>query len=104
MDMPDALPSIGYVGGTGPAGSALAVRLASVGYAGCIGSRTKERGVQVAEEMKAKWPRHNLNLVGGDNVDAASRDIVPTWMIRSLPRHANSACTISIWQHVKKRD
>jgi len=21
-----------------------------------------------------------------------------------LPRHANSACTISIWQHVKKRD
>ncbi|NDH44980.1 MAG: NADPH-dependent F420 reductase, partial [Actinobacteria bacterium] len=46
MDMPDALPSIGYVGGTGPAGSALAVRLASVGYAGCIGSRTKERGVQ----------------------------------------------------------
>jgi NADPH-dependent F420 reductase len=74
--MPDALPSIGYVGGTGPAGSALAVRLASVGYAGCIGSRTKERGVQVADEMKSKWPRHNLNLVGGDNVDAASRDIV----------------------------
>ncbi len=74
--MPDALASIGYVGGTGPAGSALAVRLASVGYRGCIGSRTKERGSQVAAEMCAKWPRHSLNLVGGDNVDAASCDIV----------------------------
>jgi NADPH-dependent F420 reductase len=74
--MSPSLPTIGYVGGTGPAGSALAARLASVGYAGCIGSRTKDRGEEVATELRNRWPDRALDIVGGDNADAASRDIV----------------------------
>ncbi len=74
--MTNALPSIGYLGGTGPAGSALAVRLASVGYRGVIGSRTAQRGHEVAAELIAKWPSHALSLTGGDNAAAAQCDVI----------------------------
>ena len=67
---------IGILGGTGPAGSALGARLASVGYEVVIGSRTKDRATEVVDAMKAKWPNFTLNLSGGDNNDASSCDIV----------------------------
>ncbi|MFM7891624.1 MAG: NAD(P)-binding domain-containing protein, partial [Actinomycetota bacterium] len=62
--MSGSFPSIGFIGGTGPAGSALAVRLASVGYPACIGSRTKARGEEVAAELRAKWASRNLPVSG----------------------------------------
>ncbi len=74
--MTTALPSIGYLGGTGPAGSALAVRLASVGYPGFIGSRTAERGREVVVELQTKWADRHLQLTGGDNAQAAASDII----------------------------
>ena len=76
VDVPNALPSIGYVGGTGPAGSALAARLASVGYAGFIGSRDAARGAAVAAALRDKWSGRDLALEGGDNAHAAGREIV----------------------------
>lgn len=76
VDVTQSLPSIGYLGGTGPAGSALAVRLASVGYPACIGSRTAERGEEVALEMKKKWHSRALDITGGDNPTAARCDII----------------------------
>jgi NADPH-dependent F420 reductase len=76
VDVSGSLPSIGYLGGTGPAGSALAARLASVGYPACIGSRTRERGEEVANELKAKWASRNLPIAGGDNALAARSDII----------------------------
>ena len=76
MDVTAPLPSIGYLGGTGPAGSALAVRLASVGYPGVIGSRTAERGREVVAELLCKWPTKQLPLKGADNAEAARCDII----------------------------
>ena len=76
MDVTAPLPSIGYLGGTGPAGSALAVRLASVGYPGVIGSRTAERGREVVAELLRKWPTKHLPLKGADNAEAARCDII----------------------------
>lgn len=76
MDVTAQLPSIGYLGGTGPAGSALAVRLASVGYPGVIGSRTAERGREVVAELLRKWPTKQLPLKGADNAEAARCDII----------------------------
>ena len=67
---------IGILGGTGPAGSALGARLASVGYDVVIGSRTKDRATEVCDALKAKWPNLNLNLNGGDNDDASACDVV----------------------------
>lgn len=76
MDVAGQLPSIGYLGGTGPAGSALALRLASVGYPACIGSRTRDRGAEVAVDLKNKWSARSLDISGSDNATAARCEIV----------------------------
>ena len=47
---------IGILGGTGPAGSALAARLASVGYEVVIGSRSKYRALEARDSQVEKWP------------------------------------------------
>ena len=62
---------IGILGGTGPAGSALGARLASVGYDVIIGSRTKDRATEVCDALKAKWPNLTLSVNGGDNDEAS---------------------------------
>ena len=67
---------IGIFGATGPAGSALGVRLASVGFDVVLGSRQRERAQQVVDELLARWPDLELPLVGGSNEDAADTDLV----------------------------
>ena len=48
---------IGILGGTGPAGSALAARLASIGYTAVIGSRSADRAVEIANEFTERFPQ-----------------------------------------------
>jgi len=67
---------IGIVGGTGPAGSSLAARLASVGYPSVIGSRSAERAQEVGEELRTRWPDLVDMLSAGENVEAARCDVV----------------------------
>jgi hypothetical protein len=67
---------IGILGGTGPAGSALGARLASVGYTVVLGSRSKYRALEACDELKAKWPDLNLALEAGDNDAASACDVV----------------------------
>ena len=67
---------IGILGGTGPAGSGLAARLASIGYQAVIGSRSKYRAMEARDELVAKWP-HLADLLGyGDNRAAAECDMI----------------------------
>ncbi|MBW3579629.1 MAG: NADPH-dependent F420 reductase [Actinobacteria bacterium] len=68
--------NIAVLGGTGPAGRALAARLASVGYEVVIGSRSKERALEVRDELVAKWPGRSLSIDGADNELAAEADVV----------------------------
>lgn len=67
---------IGILGGTGPAGSALAARLASIGYSAVIGSRSKYRAMEARDGMVAKWPEVEPLLAYGDNAAAADCDVV----------------------------
>ncbi|MEI7619389.1 MAG: NAD(P)-binding domain-containing protein, partial [Actinomycetota bacterium] len=67
---------IGILGGTGPAGSALAARLASVGYTCIIGSRSKYRSMEIRDGLIAKWPDLADRLECGDNPAAAAGDLV----------------------------
>ncbi|MFN5650499.1 MAG: NADPH-dependent F420 reductase [Actinomycetes bacterium] len=67
---------IGILGGTGPAGSALGARLASIGYEVVIGSRSRYRAMETVDGLKAAWPGLNLPVSAGDNVEAASCDVV----------------------------
>jgi NADPH-dependent F420 reductase len=67
---------VGILGGTGPAGRGLAVRLAAAGVKVTLGSREAERARGVAEEVVANWPDRQLEILGADNADAAAADVV----------------------------
>jgi NADPH-dependent F420 reductase len=67
---------VGIVGGTGPAGRALAARLASVGFTVLIGSRSPDRAADTVDEVHKRWPDRDLPLEAGGNADAAAADLV----------------------------
>lgn len=67
---------IGILGGTGPAGSGLAARLASIGYPAVIGSRSKYRAMEARDVLVDKWPQLGELLSFGDNAAAADCDLV----------------------------
>ena len=67
---------VGIIGGTGPAGRALAVRLAASGASVLLGSRSAERADGAAGELRASWPDHPLELTGVTNEVAARAEIV----------------------------
>jgi NADPH-dependent F420 reductase len=67
---------IGVLGGTGPAGSGLATRLASVGFDVVVGSRSKYRAMEVRDKILAKWPDRELSIEAGDNHEASSAEVV----------------------------
>lgn len=67
---------IGILGGTGPAGSALAARLASVGFDVVIGSRSAERAATTTDELLARWSDRQLKIEPADNTGAAATDLI----------------------------
>jgi NADPH-dependent F420 reductase len=67
---------IGVLGGTGPAGQGLAVRLAAAGIEVTVGSRSKPRAGGICRELTERWPYHQLPISPGDNPEAASADLV----------------------------
>jgi len=68
--------SVGILGGTGPAGQALAARLASVDEQVLLGSRQAERAAAIVAELVGKWPEHRLAMEGVANEDACAADLV----------------------------
>ncbi len=95
---------IGILGGTGPAGKALAARLASVGMSVAIGSRSAERGAETAAQLREKWAERALSLNGASNEDACGADLVviaTPWdgapqTVAGLARHLDGKVVISM--------
>ena len=67
---------IGILGGTGPAGRGLALRLAAAGDEVVLGSRDAARAATVARELAGAWPFHTLAITGASNELCASADLV----------------------------
>ena len=67
---------IGIIGGTGPAGSGLALRLSVAGYEVVVGSRSKDRAEEKIVELLAAWPDRGVKLEAGDNADASACDLI----------------------------
>lgn len=67
---------IGIIGGTGPAGSGLGLRLGVAGHDIVLGSRSHLRAQEVVRELIAHWPGYSCSIKGGDNVAAAACDLV----------------------------
>ena len=67
---------IGVLGGTGPAGQAVAVQFAGIGIEAVVGSRALERAQETVADLKRKWSGRDLPLLPGDNSTAAAADLV----------------------------
>jgi len=67
---------IGILGATGPAGSGLAARLASVGFDVIVGSRSKYKAMEVRDRLTDAWPDRELSIEAADNPGAADADVV----------------------------
>jgi NADPH-dependent F420 reductase len=67
---------VGILGGTGPAGRGVAVRLADAGIRVTVGSRDAERAAQIVGEMQQRIPALAAMLDGADNAGAAEADLV----------------------------
>jgi NADPH-dependent F420 reductase len=67
---------IGLLGATGPAGTALAARLASVGHDVTVGSRSKYRAMEVRDSIHDQWPDRDLNIAAAENGGAADAELV----------------------------
>lgn len=68
--------SIGILGGTGPAGSALGARLADAGYEVILGSRSKYRAMEAVDNVVERWSGRQLAITAGDNTAAADADTI----------------------------
>ncbi len=66
------LPSIAVIGGTGKEGKGLAYRWAKAGYPVIIGSRSAEKAVQTAAELREKLSG-KASIIGLLNADAAAQ-------------------------------
>lgn len=67
---------IGIIGGTGPAGSGLALRMSVAGHQVVLGSRSKVRSEEQAAELVKQWPDHGLKFETGTNADAAECELI----------------------------
>ena len=83
---------VGILGGTGPAGSGLAARLASVGIDVVIGSRSKERAEEACTTILGRWPGRELSLAPADNAGAADAELV----VIATPWEAAAATAASV--------
>jgi NADPH-dependent F420 reductase len=88
---------VGVLGGTGPAGRALAARLASVGVDVVIGSRSIERAEETCETIRSRWPDRDLRLVPGENAAAALNEIV----VVATPWDASPSTAASVAEHLE---
>ena len=84
--------NVGILGGTGPAGRGLAARLAAAGLEVVIGSRSKERAQETCESLCKAWPDKTMMLEAGDNMRAASAELV----VVATPWDAAAATVASV--------
>src|SRR3954466_1702871 len=78
---------IGILGGTGPAGTALGARLASVGYEVVLGSRSRYRAMEARDVILARGPDRGLVIDARPHADATEAALV------GIPTPWDSAAT-----------
>jgi 8-hydroxy-5-deazaflavin:NADPH oxidoreductase len=88
---------IGILGGTGPAGKALAARLASVGFDVVVGSRSRYRAMEVVDNLLDQWPDRSLTIGAGDNAAAAATDLI----VIATPWDGATQTAVSVEDHLR---
>ncbi len=67
---------IGMISATGPAGGAVALRLAASAIEVQVGSRSLEKSRQVVADLRDKWPDRDLPLLPATNEEACDNELV----------------------------
>lgn len=67
---------IGVLGGTGPAGQGIAVRLAAQGHDVIVGSRDRDRAAGIVDALRDRWGERARTLEPAGNADAAAADLI----------------------------
>lgn len=88
------------LGGTGPAGAALAARLAAVGYEVAVGSRSRYKAMEIVDGLKEKWPNYDLKLRACNNIDAA---IFGELIIIATPWDSTATMALSVSDHLAEK-
>lgn len=88
---------IALLGGTGPAGSGLAARLASVGYDVVLGSRSKYKAMEVVDGLLEKWPDMDLPIRAESNEHAAALGDV---VVIATPWDSAASTALSVKDHL----
>mgnify|MGYP001311145220 CR=1 FL=1 len=93
---------IALIGGTGPEGKGLAKRFAISGNEIYIGSRNKERGQEIALELKNELQKNYNDIVieGGDNDEMAKQASI---CIIVVPYSAHQATLEQIKEHLQNK-
>jgi NADPH-dependent F420 reductase len=103
---------IGVVGGTGPARRGLVARLALAGHQVTLGSRSKYRALEECDKLKGTWPDLPGKMSAGDNVAAATADLVviaTPWdaaasMARSLSSYLRGKVVVTMANALERVD
>tara|TARA_B100002003_G_scaffold5882_1_gene5353 strand:- start:2718 stop:3374 length:657 start_codon:yes stop_codon:yes gene_type:complete len=90
---------IGVLGATGPAGRAMVLRLASVGFDVAVGSRSAARAAETCDELLAGFPDHDLSIRSGDNGEAADCELV----IIATPWEAAPEVASTVARHLNRK-
>ncbi|HLF76824.1 MAG TPA: NADPH-dependent F420 reductase [Dehalococcoidia bacterium] len=88
---------IGFIGGTGPEGKGLAARFAKAGLTVIIGSRSAERGEEVAREIAGV---SGGTVRGATNADAASQSDV---VVVTLPYAGQAETLVGLGEAIGNR-
>jgi NADPH-dependent F420 reductase len=75
-DNDGSAPTVGIIGGTGPAGSGLALRLAAAGHPVMLGSRDEHKALDCVTDLTTRWGDQVAALRGVANAVAADADVV----------------------------
>lgn len=89
---------ISIIGGTGNLGKGLAIRLAQAGHHIIIGSRSEEKAIDSANEIKEVIP--NIKIEGMDNLQAAQRG---EFIILTIPYKSLEETLVGIKDHVAEK-
>lgn len=91
-------PVIAVIGGTGPEGGGLALRLAHVGYRVIIGSRVAARAAQAAAEINGQLGTDKVS--GAENADAAAKAEI---VLMAVPYAGQRATAAVLAPHLKSK-
>lgn len=72
------LPTIGIVGGTGPHGRGLALRLREAGYQVLLGSRSQERAEEIVKDLPTSSARGSIKPADNDRAAREAQLVIVT--------------------------